>query len=84
MAFFLKQTPLKGRTYLAIYESFYSREKKGTAHRTYKSLGSIETHKANGMDGKILRKPLTFVCPLSPSNLPHSIFRNLLVFVSRS
>ena len=53
MAFFLKQTPLKGRTYLAIYESFYSREKKGTAHRTYKSLGSIETHKANGMDDPV-------------------------------
>ena len=32
MAYFLKQTPLKGRTYLAIYESFYSHEKKGTAH----------------------------------------------------
>ena len=53
MAFFLKQTLLKGRTYLAIYESFYSREKKGTAHRTYKSLGSIETHKANGVDDPV-------------------------------
>lgn len=49
MAYFLKKTPLKGRTYLAIYESFYSKEKKGTAHKTYKSLGSVETHKANGI-----------------------------------
>ena len=49
MAYFLKQTPLKGRTYLAIYESFYSHDKKGTAHKCFKSLGSIETLKANGI-----------------------------------
>jgi transposase len=55
MAFFLKKTTLKGRTYLSIVESFYSHEKKGTAHRAYKSLGSIETHKANG-----LANPVTF------------------------
>ena len=30
MSYFLKKTPLKNRTYLAIYESFYSHEKKGT------------------------------------------------------
>jgi len=53
MAYFLKQTPLKGRTYLAIYESFYSHEKKGTAHRTIKSLGSVETSKANGIDDPV-------------------------------
>ena len=53
MAYFLKQTPLKGRTYLSIVESFYSREKKGTAHRTLKSLSSVETHKANGMEDPI-------------------------------
>jgi hypothetical protein len=28
VAYFLKQSTLKGRTYLAIVESFYSREKK--------------------------------------------------------
>ena len=49
MAYFLKQTPQKGKTYLAIYESFYSHEKKGTAHRSIKPLGSVETSKANGM-----------------------------------
>lgn len=49
MAYFLKKTKLKGRTYLAIYESFYNHDKKGTAHKCYKSLGSIETHIANGI-----------------------------------
>jgi transposase len=53
MAYFLKKTVLKNRTYLAIYESFYSHEKKGTAHKCYQSLGSVETHKANGMEDPI-------------------------------
>jgi len=53
MAYFLKQTPQKGRTYLAIYESFYSHEKKGTAHRSIKPLGSIESNKANGMSDPV-------------------------------
>jgi transposase len=53
MAYFLKKTPLKGRTYLSIVESFYSPEKKGAAHRTYKSLASVETHRANGMDDPV-------------------------------
>ena len=53
MAYFLKQATLKGRTYLSIVESFYNREKKGTAHKTQKSLGSIETHKAKGMDDPV-------------------------------
>ena len=53
MAYFLKKTTLKNRTYLAIYESFYSHDKKGTAHKTYKSMGSIETLKANGIDDPI-------------------------------
>lgn len=55
MAYYLKKTKLKGRTYLSIDESFYSHDKKGTAHKCYKSLGSIETLKANGMDD-----PITF------------------------
>lgn len=49
MAYFLKKTKLKNRTYLAIYESFYDHSKKGTAHRCYQSLGSVETHVANGL-----------------------------------
>lgn len=49
MAYFLKKTKLKNRTYLAIVESFYNHDKKGTAHKTYKSLGSIETLTQHGM-----------------------------------
>ena len=43
MAYYLKKTKLKGRTYLSIDESFYSHEKQGTAHKCFKSLGSVET-----------------------------------------
>ncbi|HBG00608.1 MAG TPA: hypothetical protein DDW87_03420 [Firmicutes bacterium] len=53
MAYFLKQSRIKGRTYLAIYESFYSHEKKGTAHRSYKSLGSIESLIQSGMEDPV-------------------------------
>ena len=49
MAFYLKKTKLKGRTYLSIDESFYSHEKKGTAHKCYKSLGSVETWQEKGV-----------------------------------
>ena len=53
MAYYLKKTKLKGRTYLSIDESFYSHEKKGTAHRCYKSLGSVETWIQKGMDDPV-------------------------------
>lgn len=53
MAFYLKKTKLKGRTYLSIDESFYSQEKKGTAHKCYRSLGSLETLMENGMSDPI-------------------------------
>lgn len=53
MAYFLKKTTLKGRTYLAIYDSFYSHEKKGAAHKCYKSLGSVETLKKNGLEDPV-------------------------------
>lgn len=49
MAYFLKKTKQQNRTYLAIYESFYSPDVKGTKHRCFKSLGNIETIKANGI-----------------------------------
>jgi hypothetical protein len=49
VAYFLKKSTLKGRTYLAIVESFYSNDKKGTVHKTFQSLGSVETHKASGI-----------------------------------
>ena len=54
MAYFLKKTKLKNRTYLAIYESFYNHSKKGTAHKCYRSLGSIETLTENGMFDPVL------------------------------
>ena len=53
MAYFLKQTPLKGRTYLSIVESFYDGNKKGTAHKVYKSLSSIETLKKKGIEDPV-------------------------------
>ena len=49
MAYYLKKTRLKGRTYLSIDESFYNHEKKGTSHRCYKSLGSVETWQSKGL-----------------------------------
>lgn len=53
MAYFLKQTKLKGRTYLSIVDSFYSHQKKGTAHKVYKSLSSVETWKEKGLDDPV-------------------------------
>ena len=53
MAYFLKKSKQKNRTYLAIVESFYSPEKKGTAHRTFRSLGSVETLMKNGIEDPI-------------------------------
>jgi transposase len=53
MAYYLKKTKLKGRTYLSIDESFYSHDKKGTAHKCFKSLGSVETCKENGIEDPI-------------------------------
>lgn len=49
MAYYLKKTKLRGRTYLSIDESFYNHEKKGTSHRCYQSLGSVETWQSKGM-----------------------------------
>lgn len=49
MAYFLKKTKQQNRLYLAIYESFYSPEVNGTKHRCFKSLGNIESIKANGI-----------------------------------
>ena len=53
MAYFLKKTKLKGRTYLAIYDSFYNHDKKETAHKCFKSLGSVETHMEHGIEDPI-------------------------------
>lgn len=53
MAYFLKVTPQKNRTYLAIYQSFYNPNKKGTSHKSFKSLGSVETNIKNGIEDPI-------------------------------
>lgn len=49
MAYFLKKTIRNNKTYLAIYESFYNHDKKGTSHKSYKSLGALDTHIKNGI-----------------------------------
>ncbi|MDY4640981.1 MAG: hypothetical protein SO412_04395 [Erysipelotrichaceae bacterium] len=43
----------KGRTYLSIVDSFYNPETKDTAYETYRSLGSVETLKAKGMEDPV-------------------------------
>ena len=53
MSYFLKKTPIKGRTYLSIVESFYDPNKKGTSHRVFKSLTSIESLKDKGIDDPV-------------------------------
>ncbi len=53
MAYFLKQTKLKNRTYLSIVESFYNPQKKGASHRIYKSLTSVESLKESGMEDPV-------------------------------
>ncbi len=49
MAFFLKKSKQNNRTAIAIYESFYSHKKKGTSHKCYKSLGSVESQIKKGI-----------------------------------
>lgn len=53
MAYFLKKAKQQKHTYLAIYESFYSPDVKGTKHRCFKSLGSVERLKDSGMEDPI-------------------------------
>lgn len=53
MAYFLKKAKQQNRTYLAIYESFYSNDTKGTKHRCFKSLGSVDKLKESGIEDPI-------------------------------
>lgn len=53
MAYFLKKTKQKNRTYLAIYESFYNPDKKSTSHKCYRSLGSLETLLDSGIQDPV-------------------------------
>ena len=53
MAYFLKQAKRKGRIYLSIVESFYHPDKKETAHKTYKSLSSVDSWIEKGIENPI-------------------------------
>ena len=53
MAYFLKVQNQSNNTYLAIYESFYSPESKGTKHKCFKSLGSVTKLIASGIEDPI-------------------------------
>ena len=53
LAFFLKVSKHQSRTYLSIYESFYSPDVKGTIHRSYRSLGNIQKLIDSGIDDPI-------------------------------
>lgn len=53
LAFFLKVSKHQSRTYLSIYESFYSPDVKGTRHRSYRSLGNIQKLIDSGIDDPI-------------------------------
>ena len=50
MAYFLKVSKQQSRTYLSIYESFYSPDVKGTKHRSVINLGNIDNLIASGID----------------------------------
>ena len=53
LAFFLKVSKHQSRTYLSIYESFYSPDVKGTRHRSYRSFGNIQKLIDSGIDDPI-------------------------------
>lgn len=53
MAYFLKKANQANNTYLAIYESYYSPEVKGTKHKCYKSLGSVTSLKKKGIEDPV-------------------------------
>ena len=53
MAYFLKIQKQSGNTYLAIYESFYSPDSKGTKHRCFKSLGSVSKLIDSGIEDPV-------------------------------
>ena len=53
MAYFLKIQNQANNTYLAIYESFYSPDSKGTKHRCFKSLGSVTKLQREGIEDPV-------------------------------
>ncbi len=53
MAYYLKQTKSKNRIYLQICESYYHKEKKQTAQKTYKNLGALQNFLDEGIKDPI-------------------------------
>jgi len=53
MAYFLKKQRQNTKTYLHVYESFYSPTTKNTKHHFIRSFGSIESLKEKGIDDPI-------------------------------
>lgn len=53
MAYFLKIAKQQNRTYLSIYESFYSPDTKGTKHKCIKSLGSLDSLIESGIEDPV-------------------------------
>ena len=48
MAYFLKKQRQNNKTYLHIYESYYSPETKNTKHRFIKAMSTFEALKEKG------------------------------------
>lgn len=53
MAYFLKVSKQQNRTYLSIYESFYSPEVKGTRQRSVKMIGNLDKLIESGIEDPI-------------------------------
>ena len=53
MAYFLKVSKQQSRTYLSIYESFYSPDIKGTRQRSYRTIGNLDKLIQSGIDDPI-------------------------------
>lgn len=53
MAYFLKVSKQQSRTYLSIYESFYSPDVKGTRQRSYRTIGNLDKLIQSGIDDPI-------------------------------
>ena len=53
MAYFLKKQKQNTKTYLHVYESYYSSTTKNTKHHFIKSFGSIESLKESGIEDPI-------------------------------
>lgn len=53
MGYFLKKTNRGNRLYLSIYESFYSPDTKNTRHKSYRSVGFVDSLISQGIDDPI-------------------------------